>query len=198
MPGAWRGTRASAPRTRWRTDAGPCRSDPGPRGSAGLRPGPSDRVVAVLAEAVTLVPWGAEEPRGAKRAAGVFDAGWRLLEDGHCYRYAGGRITVAPEAPEPGAAEHLKGPGFSAGCSTGISAISCVKRPAASGRRTCSGDFDGIVFYPKQRLTHEARQFRHQRPFFKALGPRGQDHPRAAGAGEDRTPSAAAAGLRDR
>jgi hypothetical protein len=62
------------------------------------------------AEAVTLLPWGAEEPRGAKRAAGIFDAGWRLLEDGHCYRYAGGRITVAPEAPEPGAAtEYLEG-----------------------------------------------------------------------------------------
>jgi hypothetical protein len=60
---------------------------------------------------VTLVPWGAEEPRGAKRAAGVFDAERRLLEDGHCYRYAGGRITVAP------------GPGTGRGASRRVLAV---------------------------------------------------------------------------
>jgi hypothetical protein len=116
---------------------------------------------------VTLVPWGAEEPRGAKRAAGVFNANGGLLEDGHCYRYAGGRITVAPD-PEP-AVEHLEGSWLFGGIFYGHFGHFLCETTSRLWATDLLGDFDGIVFYPKQRLTHEARQFRHQRPFFEAL-----------------------------
>jgi hypothetical protein len=119
-------------------------------------------------EKVTLVPWGAEQPRGAKRAAGVFDADGRLLEEGHCYRYAGGRITVAPD-PQP-AAEHLEGSWLFGGLFYGHFGHFLCETTSRLWAADLLGEFDGIVFYPKQRLTHEARQFRHQRPFFTALG----------------------------
>jgi capsular polysaccharide biosynthesis protein len=78
---------------------------------------------------------------------------------------------VAPEAPEPGAAtEYLEGRWLFGGLFYGHFGHFLCETTSRLWAADLIGDFDGIVFYPKQRLTHEARQYRHQLPFFKALG----------------------------
>lgn len=123
------------------------------------------------AEAVTLVPWGAVEPGGARRAAGVFDATGAFLPEGHCHRYIGGRITVPPEPPAPGAAtERLEGRWLLGGICYGHFGHFLCESTSRLWALNALGGVDGIVYYPKQRLTHERRQFRHHEPFFEALG----------------------------
>jgi hypothetical protein len=120
---------------------------------------------------VTLVPWGAEKPRGALRAAGLFDAGGRFLPGGHCHRFAAAPVTVAPDPPQPGLeAEQLPGNWLFGGLFYGHFGHFLCETTSRLWAADLLDGLDGIVFYPKKRLTHERRQYRHFLPFFEALG----------------------------
>jgi hypothetical protein len=121
---------------------------------------------------VVLVPWGENRPGGAKRAAGLYDAAGRFLPEGHCWRYAHSPITVPPVPPliAPGTAERLSGRWLFGGLFYGHFGHFLVETTTRLWAVPRLPDLRGIVFYPKQRLTHERRQFRHMLPFFDALG----------------------------
>jgi hypothetical protein len=122
-------------------------------------------------EEVTLVPWGAQEPGGARRAAGLFDAEGPFLPEGHCHRYAEGPITVAPEVPRRGGpVERLTGTWLFGGLFYGHFGHFLCETTSRLWAVPQLPGVDGIVFFPKQRLGHERRQIRHQLPFLEALG----------------------------
>jgi len=120
---------------------------------------------------VILVPWGENEPGGARRAAGLFDAESRFMPEGHCWRYPGGPITVPPVPPaETGEVERLSGRWLFGGLFYGHFGHFLVESTARLWAHDAAGDIDGIVFYPKQRLTHERRLYRHMTGFFDLCG----------------------------
>jgi hypothetical protein len=120
---------------------------------------------------VVLVPWGENEPGGAKRAAGVFDAQSRLIPEAHCWRYPGTPITVAPVPPaETGRVERLAGRWLFGGIFYGHFGHFLVESTARLWAADLVDDLTGIVFYPKQKMTHERRLYRHMTPFFDACG----------------------------
>jgi len=120
---------------------------------------------------VTLVPWSVEGDRGARRAAGLFDAEGAFLPEGHCYRYAAGPITVEPTRPEAGPTpERLTGRWLYGGLFYGHFGQFLCETTSRLWALDHLGPIAGIVFLPKQRLTHERRQFRHHLPFFATLG----------------------------
>lgn len=122
-------------------------------------------------EEVTLIPWAAEGDRGARRAAGLFDKTWRFLPEGHCWRYASGPITIEPEFPdleqEP---ERIEGRWLFGGLFYGHFGHFLCETTSRLWALDQLEDIDGIVFYPKNQLTHERRHYRHQLPFFAAMG----------------------------
>lgn len=120
---------------------------------------------------VTLVPWSDAGDRGARRAAGLFDAAGRFLPQGHCWRYATGPITMEPPLPAADAArERLTGRWLFGGIFYGHFGHFLCESTARLWALDRLGPIAGIVFYPKQQLTHERRQYRHLLPFFEALG----------------------------
>lgn len=125
----------------------------------------------VIHRDVVLVPWGENEPGGAKRAAGVFDAESRFLPEGHCWRYPGTPITVPPVPPaETGRVERLAGRWLFGGIFYGHFGHFLVESTARLWAADLVDDLTGIVFYPKQQMTHERRLYRHMTPFFDACG----------------------------
>lgn len=120
---------------------------------------------------VTLLPWSAEGDRGARRAAGLFDANGAFLPQGHCYRYAAGPITIEPQAaPHETPPERLAGRWLYGGLFYGHFGHFLCESTARLWALQQLGPIDGIVFLPKQQLTHERRHYRHLLPFFAALG----------------------------
>lgn len=120
---------------------------------------------------VTLVPWSVDGDRGARRAAGLFDAKGAFLPEGHCYRYAAGPITIEPTPPvAAGPPERLTGRWLYGGLFYGHFGHFLCETTSRLWALEVLGPVDGIVFLPKQNLTHERRQFRHQLPFFEAMG----------------------------
>jgi len=120
---------------------------------------------------VILVPWGENVPGGARRAAGLFDAESRFLPEGHCWRYPGAPITVPPVPPaETGEVERLHGRWLFGGLFYGHFGHFLVESTARLWAHDTVGKLDGIVFYPKQKLTHERRLYRHMTGFFKVSG----------------------------
>ncbi len=120
---------------------------------------------------VTLIPWSVEGDRGARRAAGLFDAQGGFLPQGHCWRYPAGPITMEPVAPDTTEApERLPGRWLFGGLFYGHFGHFLCETTARLWALEHLGPIAGVVFYPKQKLTHERRQYRHQLPFFAAMG----------------------------
>ena len=120
---------------------------------------------------VTLIPWVEDGDRGARRAAGLYDSGGQFMPEGHCYRYAAGPITIEPEingVPDPG--EELPGKWLFGGLFYGHFGHFLCETTSRLWALDHLGDIDGIIFYPKNRLNHERRHYRHQLPFFAAMG----------------------------
>lgn len=125
----------------------------------------------VIHRDVVLVPWGENEPGGAKRAAGIFDAESHFLPEGHCWRYPGNPITVPPVPPaETGRVERLTGRWLFGGIFYGHFGHFLVESTARLWAADLVDDLTGIVFYPKQQMTHERRLYRSMTPFFDLCG----------------------------
>lgn len=121
---------------------------------------------------VVLVPWGENPPRGAKRAAGLFDRHDAFMPEGHCWRYSGGPITVPPVPPSDAfdQIERLEGKWMFGGLFYGHFGHFLVESSTRLWALDALDDLRGIVFYPKQQLHHERRQYRHMLPTLHALG----------------------------
>ena len=120
---------------------------------------------------VTLIPWSAEGDRKARRAAGLFDGYGRFLPEGHCWRYDHSPITMEPVPPtDMGEPERLEGRWLFGGLFYGHFGHFLCESTARLWALEHVGPITGIVFYPKQQLTHERRHYRHQLPFFAAMG----------------------------
>lgn len=120
---------------------------------------------------VTLVPWSAEGDRKARRAAGLFDAHGAFMPEGHCWRYDHSPITMEPVPPvDEAAPERLAGRWLLGGLFYGHFGHFLCESTSRLWALEQLGPIAGIVFYPKQNLTHERRHFRHQLPFFAAMG----------------------------
>ncbi|WP_341864353.1 glycosyltransferase 61 family protein [Gymnodinialimonas sp. 57CJ19] len=120
---------------------------------------------------VTLVPWVEGGDRGARRAAGLFDAQGTFLPEGHCWRYDTGPITLEPAFPtSEQAPERLVGRWLYGGLFYGHFGHFLCETTSRLWALDALGPIAGIVFLPKQHLTHERRHFRHQLPFFAAMG----------------------------
>lgn len=120
---------------------------------------------------VTSYPWAENEPRGFRRAAGMFDADGHHIEDSHCWRYANEPMTIVPDRDDTGAPHDLvEGRWLFAGmfyAHFGHFLVETTQRLYALAKH---GDVDGIFFYPKMRLTHEFKPYRALKPFFAHLG----------------------------
>lgn len=120
---------------------------------------------------VTLVPWSAEGDRKARRAAGLFDASGAFMPEGHCWRYDHSPITMEPVPPSGDPKpERLQGRWLLGGLFYGHFGHFLCESTSRLWALEQLGPIAGIVFYPKQNLTHERRHFRHQLPFFAAMG----------------------------
>lgn len=119
---------------------------------------------------VTLVPWGLEEPRGARRAAGLFDAQGQGLSEGQCWRQSQSPITVLPERDPAQTPRPLPGRWLFGGLFYGHFGHFLCETTSRLWALDALDGVDGILFYPKIRLTHERRMTRHLAPFFDALG----------------------------
>ncbi|MBL4628617.1 MAG: glycosyltransferase family 61 protein [Roseicyclus sp.] len=120
---------------------------------------------------VTLVPWSAEGDSKARRAAGLFDADGSFLHQGHCWRYAHSPITMEPVPPaDLDPPERLEGRWLFGGLFYGHFGHFLCESTARLWALEHLGPIAGIVFYPKQRLTHERRHYRHLLPFFATMG----------------------------
>lgn len=120
---------------------------------------------------VVLVPWGENPPGGARRAAGLFDAQSRLIAEGHCWRYPGSPITVPPVPPaQAERVERLSGRWLFGGMFYGHFGHFLVESTARLWAADLVDDLKGIVFYPKQQMTHERRLYRHMTGFFDLCG----------------------------
>lgn len=131
---------------------------------------PLDRALEAHQD-VLLVPWGTNEPKGARRAAGLFDAEGSYLEEAACQRYGEDPLTIEPEFDRNAPAEDLPGRWLYGGMlyshfghflceSTGrLWALDHAGRP-----------FDGVIWLPKVALGHPAKLLRGLPPFFAALG----------------------------
>lgn len=120
---------------------------------------------------VTLVPWSAEGDKKARRAAGLFDADGQFMPQGHCWRYDHSPITIEPVPPtDMDTPERLEGRWLFGGLFYGHFGHFLCESTARLWALEHLGPIAGIVFYPKQQLTHERRQYRHQLPFFATMG----------------------------
>lgn len=120
---------------------------------------------------VTSYPWAENEPRGFRRAAGMFDEDGTHIAESHCWRYADEPLTVIPDRDDS-AAPHpvLKGRWLFAGlyyAHFGHFLVETTSRLYALAKHA---DVDGIFFYPKMQLTHEFKPYRQYLPVFQHLG----------------------------
>lgn len=120
---------------------------------------------------VTLIPWSANGDRKARRAAGLLDSSGAFMPEGHCWRYAQTPITMEPVPPtDTGEPERLQGRWLFGGLFYGHFGHFLCESTARLWALDQLGPIAGIVFYPKLRMTHERRHYRHQLPFFAAMG----------------------------
>lgn len=130
---------------------------------------PSAPPIPAVHRRVVLVPWGGNEPDGARRAAGLFDAAGNHLAAGECLRYDGAPITLQPEYDPLAPVQDLPGRYLFGGLLYGhFGHFLCE----STGRLWAldQGGFDGVIWYPKLRLGHPAKLTKPYAPFFAALG----------------------------
>ncbi|GAB5448372.1 glycosyltransferase family 61 protein [Gymnodinialimonas sp.] len=120
---------------------------------------------------VTLVPWSETGDRRSLRAAGLFDAHGAYMPEGHCWRYHHTPITFEPVPPtDAPAPERLAGRWLFGGLFYGHFGHFLCESTSRLWALDQLGPIAGIVFYPKNQLAHERRHYRHQLPFFAAMG----------------------------
>lgn len=118
-----------------------------------------------------LVPWGANEPSGAKRAAGIFDATGTYLTSAECLRTEVGPVTVRPEFDAGAPVQELNGRYLFGGLLYGhFGHFLCESTGRLWALDAVAGDIDGIVWLPKLAMGHAAKLTRPYVPFFTALG----------------------------
>lgn len=121
---------------------------------------------------VTLIPWSEGGDRGARRAAGLFDADGTFLREGHCWRYASGPITLEPEFPQMDTPpERLEGRWLFGGLFYGHFGHFLCETTSRLWALDKVGPIAGIVFYPKQKLTHGAAPIPPSTAVFCSDGP---------------------------
>lgn len=120
---------------------------------------------------VIMIPWGENVPGGARRAAGLVDENRAFMPEGHCWRSLAAPITVAPIPPEIAEpVEMLNGRWMFGGLFYAHFGHFLVETTARLWAAPQIEDLDGIVFYPKQKMTHEWRYIRDMVPFFAQCG----------------------------
>lgn len=120
---------------------------------------------------VLVVPWGLNEPGGAKRAAGLFDADGNYLREGACLRYGEDPLSIEPEFILPEKIETIAGRWLYGGMLYGhFGHFLCESTSRLWGLADCYGQFDGVIWLPKIQMGHAARLVRPYAPFFTAIG----------------------------
>ncbi len=137
--------------------------------SADLSMTPMSQDLGALRD-VLLVPWGTNTPPGAKRAAGLFDAHGTFLPQGDCLRYDADPLTVRPEYDVTAPVDVLKGRYLYGGMAYSHFGHFLCESTGRLWALDHAGEFDGVVWLPKNTLGHPAKQTRHYDRFFKALG----------------------------
>lgn len=120
---------------------------------------------------VTAYPWAENEPKGYRRAAGMFGPDDRHLRDSHCWRYAHEPLTIIPKRDDTNAPHELvEGRWMFAGMFYAHFGHFLAETTQRLYALADLGDIDGLFFYPKRRLTHEFRPYRPLKPIFEHLG----------------------------
>lgn len=118
-----------------------------------------------------LVPWGANEPPGARRAAGIFDANGTYLTSAECLRTEADPITLRPEFDADAPVQDLDGRYLFGGLLYGhFGHFLCESTGRLWALDAVDGDIDGIVWFPKLAMGHPAKLTRPYQPFFNAIG----------------------------
>ena len=130
---------------------------------------PMSQDLAGLQE-VLLVPWGQNEVKGAKRAAGLFDAQGQFLPSGDCLRWANAPVTVEPEIDPSAPLTRLEGRYLYGGMLYGHFGHFLCESTARLWALARDQGFDGVVWLPKVRLGHAAKLVKPYHSFFAALG----------------------------
>lgn len=118
-----------------------------------------------------LVPWGINEPSGAKRAAGIFDAAGNYLTSAECLRTEADPITIRPEFDADARVQDLNGRYLFGGLLYGhFGHFLCESTGRLWALDAIEGEIDGIVWFPKLPMGHAAKLTRPYKPFFNALG----------------------------
>ena len=119
---------------------------------------------------VLLVPWGSNEPSGAKRSAGLFDATGTHLPQGDCLRFDADPLTIRPEYDPAAPVDRLKGRYLYGGMAYSHFGHFLCESTGRLWALDHAEGFDGVVWLPKNALGHPAKQTRHYDRFFRALG----------------------------
>lgn len=120
---------------------------------------------------VVMIPWGENVPGGARRAAGLFNENSDFMTEGHCWRSSSAPITVAPIPPDiTSPVERLTGRWMFGGLFYAHFGHFLVETTARLWAVPQIDTLEGIVFYPKQKMTHEWRYIREMMPFFAQCG----------------------------
>ncbi len=120
---------------------------------------------------VSSYAWAGNEPRGFRRAAGMFGEDGAHIPDSHCWRYSDEPMTIVPDRDDTAAPpEHIKGRWLFAGMYYAHFGHFLVETTSRLYALADHADVDGIFFYPKMRMTHEFKPFRQYKPVFAHLG----------------------------
>lgn len=120
---------------------------------------------------VLLVPWGTNEPKGARRAAGLFGADGAYLAEAACLRYDDDPLTIEPEFDHGAAVEEVPGRWLFGGMLYAhFGHFLCESTGRLWALDHAEGPFDGVIWLPKVPLGHPAKLTRPYEPFFSALG----------------------------
>jgi hypothetical protein len=119
---------------------------------------------------VLVVPWGTNEPKGARRAAGLFEHGGYLRE-ATCFRYFGSPLTVEPEFDAAAKVERLAGRWLYGGMLYGhFGHFLCESTGRLWALDHAGGSFEGVIWLPKLALGRPTKLTRPYLPFLAALG----------------------------